>query len=235
MNETLEMAVSRRAVWYGGQEARSQFITRTYLHLFGAIAGFTLIETLIFASGAAESIAETLLGVPGGWLVVLGGFMVVSWLASRFVHQVDSLAGQYAALAVYVLAEALIFVPLLYIAEKNFSGVITSAAVVTLLGFATLTMVAFVTRKDFSFLRGLLVWGGVCALLLIVVSLLFGLTLGPIFSVAMIAFAGGAILYDTSNVLHHYPQDRYVGAALELFASVALLFWYVLRLFMSRD
>ena len=54
------------------------------------------------------------------------------------------------------------------------------------------------------------------------------------FSVAMVAFAGAAILYDTSNVLHHYPEDRAVGAALELFASVALLFWYILRLFMSR-
>ena len=43
------------------------------------------------------------------------------------------------------------------------------------------------------------------------------------------------ILYDTSNVLHHYPEDRYVAGALQLFASVALMFWYVLRIFMSRD
>jgi FtsH-binding integral membrane protein len=50
----------------------------------------------------------------------------------------------------------------------------------------------------------------------------------------MVALAGGAILYDTSNVLHHYPEDRYVAAALELFASVALMLWYVLRLFLSR-
>ncbi len=60
--------------------------------------------------------------------------------------------------------------------------------------------------------------------------------LGTWFWVAMIGFAGAAILYDTSNVLHHFPEDRYVGAALQLFASVALMFWYVLRLFMaSRD
>ena len=59
--------------------------------------------------------------------------------------------------------------------------------------------------------------------------------IGTWFSVVMIAFAGAAILYDTSKIMHHYPEDRYVGAALELFASVALMFWYVLRLFMSRD
>ena len=52
----------------------------------------------------------------------------------------------------------------------------------------------------------------------------------------VIGVAGAAILYDTSNVIHHFPQDRYVAAALTLFASVALIFWYVLRLFMgSRD
>ncbi len=51
----------------------------------------------------------------------------------------------------------------------------------------------------------------------------------------MIGLAGAAILYDTSKVLRDYPEDRYVAASLQLFASVALMFWYVLRLFMSRD
>jgi len=45
--------------------------------------------------------------------------------------------------------------------------------------------------------------------------------------------AGGSILHDTSKVLHTYPEDRYVGAALQLFAGVALMFWYVMRLFLS--
>jgi FtsH-binding integral membrane protein len=69
---------------------------------------------------------------------------------------------------------------------------------------------------------------------LIICSAVFGFTLGIIFSVAMVGFAGAAILYDASEVIHHYPEDRYVGA-LQLFASVALMFWYVLRIFISRD
>jgi len=101
-------------------------------------------------------------------------------------------------------------------------------------GFAGLTLIVLLTRKDFSFLRGILWWGGIVALVLIVAGTIFGFQLGTYFSVAMVALAGGAILYDTSNVLHHYPEDRYVGAALELFASVAMMLWYVLRLFMSR-
>ena len=84
-------------------------------------------------------------------------------------------------------------------------------------------------------MRGMLMWGGVLALVAIVGAVIFGFELGTWFSVAMVGFAGAAILYDTSNVLHHYPEDRYVAAALALFASVALMFWYILRLFMSRD
>ena len=75
-------------------------------------------------------------------------------------------------------------------------------------------------------------WGVVVS---IVGGAIFGFQLGTWFSVAMVGFAGAAILYDTSNVLHHHPEDRYVGAACQLFASVALMFWYILRIFMSRD
>ena len=130
----------------------------------------------------------------------------------------------------------ILFVPLLYIANVYAPGVIQAAALMTMLGFTGLTFVAFYTRKDFSFLRAGLLYGGVVALCLIVAAVVFGFELGMWFSVAMIAIAGASILYDTSEVLHRYPEDRYVGAALALFASVALLFWYVLRLLMqSRD
>jgi FtsH-binding integral membrane protein len=213
-------------------QSRGTFVSRTYAHLFGAVSAFILIEIFFFKTGLAPMIARSLLGV--SWLLVLGGFVVVSWLASRTAHLAASKAAQYIALGCYVIAESIIFVPLLYIADKVAPGAITSAATVTFVAFATLTAVVFLTGKDFSFLRGLLCWGGIMAMALIVGGVLFGLHLGTYFSVAMVAFAGAAILYDTSNILHHYPEDRYVAAALELFASVALLLWYVLRLFLNR-
>jgi len=74
------------------------------------------------------------------------------------------------------------------------------------------------------------------ALATIVISMFTSFTLGPLFSCVMIALAGGAMLYQTSDILRHYPTDRHVSAALGLFASVALMFYYVLMLFMSsRD
>jgi FtsH-binding integral membrane protein len=213
-------------------QSRGAFVSRTYSHLFSAIAAFTLLEIFLFKTGLAESIAKVLLS--GSWLLVLGGFMVISWIARGVAHRATSKAAQYAALAGYVVGQAIIFVPLLYLADVYAPGAITSAAAVTFLAFTGLSLVAFYTRKDFSFLRGILMWSGILALVLIVAGAIFGFELGTFFSVAMVGVAGAAILYDTSNVLHHYPEDRYVAAALELFASVALMLWYVLRIFMSR-
>jgi FtsH-binding integral membrane protein len=216
-----------------GDEARGAFVVRTYLHLFGAILGFTLLEVMFFSTGMAWPMAQAMLGT--SWLLVLGGFVVVSWIATHVAQSAESAFAQYAALAGYVLAESIIFVPLLAIAQLTAPGVINSAAAVTLLGFTGLTVIAVTTGRDFSFLGGILRWAGVVALLLIVAGAIFGFQLGTFFSVAMVALAGGAILHDTSNVLHHYREDRHVGAALQLFASVALMFWYVLRLMSSRN
>lgn len=214
-------------------DARAKFIVRTYNHLFGAIALFALLEIGLFASGVAPAIAAAM---TRSWWLVLGGFMLVGWLASRTAHTATSKAAQYAALIGFVFAEAIVFLPLLYIADMRAPGALQSAALTTFIGFAALTAIAFVSKKDFSFLRTFLMWGSVVALLLIAASLIFGFNLGTIFSVVMVGFAGAAILYDTSNVLREFPTDRYVAASLQLFSSVALMFWYVLRLFMSsRD
>jgi FtsH-binding integral membrane protein len=211
--------------------SRSEFITRTYTHLLGAIAFFLAIEVWLFQSGLAETIAQAMLGT--SWLLVIGGFMILSWLASSVAASSLSKPAQYAALAAFVAGQAIVFVPLLYIANAVAPGAINSAGVLTAIGFIGLTAVAFVSRTDFSFMGAMLRWAFIVALLAIVGSLLFGFELGTWFSVAMVGLAGAAILNDTSNIIRHFPDDRYVAAALQLFASVALMFWYILRIFIG--
>lgn len=216
-------------------DARSRFIARTYAHLLGAAFVFVALEAWLFESGWMERIAGAVSGV--SWLLVLGAFVLVAWGASHLAHSLESKATQYAGLAVYVVAEALIFCPLLWRAEALSPGVSATAAGVTVLGFTGLSAIVFVSRRDFRFLGPFLLWGGLVALGLIVCGILFDFALGPLFSVAMIGLAGASILYDTSNVLHHYGPEQYVGAALELFGSFALLLWYVYRIlpWMGRD
>lgn len=212
---------------------RDRFIVRTYTHLLGAVLAFVALELLYFGTGIAESIADALLSV--SWLIVLGAFIVVSWLARGLAAGAATKQAQYSGLATYVVAESIIFVPLLYLADSVAPGAIRSAATLTILGFVGLTAIAFKSGADFTVLRGMLVWGGVVAMIAIVGAVVFGLELGTWFSIAMVGLAGSAILYDTSVIMRTYPTDRYVGASLELFASVALMFWYVLRLVLSRD
>ena len=215
-----------------GADSRSVFITRTYTHLVAGILGFVLVELALFESGFAANVARFMLGFP--WMLILGAFMLTGWLATRTAQTSSSIGMQYFAYGAYVVAEALIFVPLLYIADHKAPGTIDSATLITFLGAGGLMFVAHRTRKDFSFLRAGLMWGGVLALIAVIGGVIFGFQLGTWFSVAMIGFAGAAVLYDTSNIILHYPEDRYVSAAMQLFASIALMFWYVLRFMMGN-
>ncbi len=212
-------------------ERRAAFIGRTYNTLFVAVLGFAALEVLYFKMGWAEPIAMLF---QQNWLIALGGFMLVGWFGSKVAMTSKSSTAAYGALAAFVAMESFIFLPLLVIANQVAPGAIKSAAVVTAIGFLGLTAIAWQSRKDFSFLGGILKWGGIVAIVLIVASLLFGFQLGTFFSVAMVAFAGAAILYETSNVLRYYPEDRHAAAALSLFSSVALMFYYILMLFVSN-
>ena len=188
---------------------------------------------MLFQTGLAQTLFSAMTSV--SWLWILGGFMVVSWLATRAAHTTESLPMQYAALGGFVVAQAIIFVPLLFVANTYAPGVIENSAIITLVGFTALSMIVFITRADFSWMRSILMWAGFASLGFIVVGAFMGWSGGSLFPALMIAFAGAYILYDTSNVLHHYPENRYVGAALALFSSVALMFWYVISFFLSRE
>jgi len=216
---------------------RSSFIRSTYLHLFGAILLCVLIDTAIFTF-FYDQLEPVVQKLSQGWnmILFLVAFMVVTGMADTWARNGATKALQYAGLGVCVLAYAVFFVPMLFLANEYAPGAIESAGVVTLVVFGGLTATVFVTKADFSFLRMFLAVIGFSAMGLIVLAFLFGLQLGNWFSIAMIVLASGYILYETSNIQRRYRTDQSVAAAAALFASVGMLFFYVLRLFMmSRD
>jgi FtsH-binding integral membrane protein len=222
---------------------RAAFIRRTYAHLAGAVLAFLAIEAAIFSMFPLDSIHNaigTLFQSPVTILLVFAAFIGSGFVARWWAHGSTSPAIQYAGLALYVAVQALFFVPLLYVAYRytGDSTIIPTAGILTLCVFGGLTMAVFTTGKDFSFLGPILSLAGFILLGVIVAAIFFPIGLGLGFSFIMVAFASAYILYDTSNVLHHYRTDQHVGAALELFASLALLFYYILRILIatsSRD
>jgi uncharacterized protein len=235
MSNPLESVVYRDTVAAQATAVeRGRFIVRTYLHLFVAILAFIAVEILLVNLPMTPALVQMMVGSRFSWLIVLGAFMGISWLANSWASSDTSLGMQYLGLAFFVVAEAVIFLPLIFIAGIQSPEAIPAAALTSLGIFGVLTLAVFITRHDFSFLRTGLIVGGFAALGFIVVAIIFQFNIGIIFSYLMVVLACGYILYDTSNVLHHYRTSQHVAAALALFASVALLFWYILRIF-SRD
>jgi FtsH-binding integral membrane protein len=220
---------------YVEKDERVAFIRRAYLHLGAAMLAFIGLEYLFLNSPLAGPYLDFAFGGRFSWLIILGLFIVNGWVADSWAQSDQTPAKQYLGLGVYVAAEVVLFAPLLVIAAAYSSfDVIPSAAIVTLCVFTGLTAIVFLSGADFSFLRMALMGAGLLAFGLIAASLLIGFSLGVLFSVAMVGLAAGYVLYNTSNVLHHYRTDQHVAAALALFADIALLFWYILRIFMSR-
>ena len=218
------------------EDARATFIQRTYLHLFGAILLFVFFEAAIFTLVPAETL-EGLIGLIFGnrlgAIALMLGFVGVSWLANAWATSDTSRSLQYVGLFLYVVAEGLIFVPLLYIANRFAPMAIPAAGLLTLIMFGGLTALVFITKSDLTSWGKYLWVIGLGSVGVVICAALFNFQLGVWFSGAMIVLASGYILYDTSNVLHRFRTDQYVAASLALFASVALLFWYILRLMMS--
>lgn len=215
-------------------DARADFIGKTYLHLGGAILAFAAISGLLYSSGVGESLLVLVAGFgQWGWLGFLAAFIGVSWIAESWARSGASTSMQYAGLGLYVLAESIFFAPLLFFAQYVGPEVIPTAAVLTLIVFGGLTLVVYLTRYNFSFLGpGLAVAGfGILALFVCAAIFQYPLnSLGVWFPAGMVVFAGLYILYHTSNVLHEYQIGQHVAASLALFASVALLFWYMIQL-----
>ncbi len=215
---------------------RVVFYKKTYTHVAGGVLAFIVFEYFLLQSA---SIVEFTLSMFQGYrmLILLGLFMLVTNYAESTVIKAANRNVQYMGYALYIFAEAFIFVPLIYIAvsiTESFE-VLNQAAIVTLSLFTGISAIVFVTKKDFSFLRAGLTAGFFIAIGLIVAGILFGFNLGLWFSVGMCVLAAGSILYQTSNVIHKYGTEDYVPAALGLFASLMLLFWYVIQIFLSRD
>lgn len=216
--------------------AQAAFIRKTYGHVALAVGLFVIFEAIFIRM---PGLVEFTLSMATGWswLLLLGLFGGANWLSEKWASDTTNKPKQYAGLLLTAAAHAFLFLPMIFIGMyyAKDPAIINKAATLTLFLFGGLTAVVFITKKDFSFLRNILAIGFFIAIGLIVAGIAFGFNLGLWFSVAMVALAAGSILYQTSNVLHKYHKSQYVAAAIGLFASLMLLFWYILSILMSSD
>lgn len=234
-----------------GVSDRVAFLRKTY-----GLLGIALIAFAVLTGGMMRLAPETslrfsmwALGGQLNWLIVIALFMGVGYLARNLAMSQTSRGLQLAGLGIFVVAESMLLQPILWILIAQFGGrhhggalfsgqaaaILTQAVVITLSIFIGLTLTVFLTRKDFSFMRGILSIGSFAVLGVIIASLLFGFSLGAFFCGAVILLMAGYILYQTSLVMNSFPPTAYVAAALMLFSTIATLFWYVLQLLMRMN
>lgn len=220
------------------EEQKAVFYRKTYSHLAGALLAFIVVEFFLLQ---VPFIVELTLKATQGfwWLLMIGGFAFITNYAERMaLSNTYEPNKQYIAMFIYILAEAIIFVPLIFIvmyyAKDGGINMLSQAFILTAALFSGITAVAFLSKRDFSFLRGVLTISTFVALGLIVAGMIFGFNLGLWFSAGMVVIAAISILYQTSQMIHKYQENQYVAASLGLLGSFLLLFWYILSIF-SRD
>ena len=230
------------AVATQGVSDRVTFLRKTYAHLGVALIAFAAITAGMMRFMPETSLRFSAWAFEGrfNWFLVLGLFMVVGYVAERLAMSQTSRKLQYLGLGIAVLAEGILLQPMLWVAMIRFGAhdgakIITEAGIITMLIFIGLTLTVFITKKDFSFMRGALTICSFAVLGVILASLLFGFSLGAVFSGFVILLMAGYILYQTSLVMSYFPPTGYVAAALMLFSTIATLFWYVLRILMELN
>jgi FtsH-binding integral membrane protein len=229
-----------------GVSDRVSFLRKTYAHLGVALLAWAGLSAFLFSQTQEMSLrfSAWALGGGGHWLMILVAFMGIGYLSERLAASETSRGLQYLGLGLTVVAWSFLLQPMLWIvvmksdggASFNAAAMLSQAALITAAIFIGLTLTVFLTRKDFSFMRGALTIASFGALGVVLASMAFGFSLGALFSGAMILLMAGYILYQTSQVMSQFRPTQHVAAALMLFSTVATLFWYVLRLLLaSRD
>jgi FtsH-binding integral membrane protein len=222
--------------------ARTRFIRLVYAHLAGAVLAFAGLCYLLVSTLDDQGVVNLITlgtGQPYGLLILFAVYIASGYIAQALARSRSLPALQYLGLALYIGVMAIMFLPTLWVITNKMGpeaqSLIPTAGILTLAVFAGLTMTVFLTGKDYSFLYPIIAVGSWIAFGVIICAMIWGFHLGLFFSFAMVALLAGCLLYQTSNVLHHYPTDQYVAASLELFASVAVLFFYILRILMEMQ
>jgi uncharacterized protein len=244
-----------------GVSDRVAFLRKTYGILGGSLIAFAVLTggVMRFATEASLGYSRWFYGYQGPhlplarWhgLLVLGLFIGVTLLAQRLAQSGTSRALQYLGLGAGIVAYSALLQPVLWglifgfgdramleagvLLSGQAASILGQAIVITLAIFIGLTITVFITRKDFSFLRGVLMIGTFAILGVGVAAWIFGFSLGALYCGAGILLMAGYILYDTSRIMSYFSPSAYVAAALMLFSTVATLFLYVLQLLMSLN
>ncbi len=169
-------------------------------------------------------------------LVVIELVMIV---ASFFIQKRGKPIGYAFVYAFCFISGITIFPAIQHYAQVGGTSLVHTAFILTVLMFAGLSVYAYYSKTDFSFLGGFLMIGLFTLIGFSVVGLFiggFGGTLGLTIAVVGVLIFSGFILYDISRYRNGVPDEMIPLAVLGLYLNFINLFLFLLRLLgFSRD
>lgn len=220
--------IDSNAVYVANEEAvtRNSFISKVY---------GLLTKTLLTSMAAAYIGTQLNLGFAALIILVIAEFAVLMFAIKARKNKscnIQLLYG-FAALSGLTLSPMLS----MYILNGQ-SNLIVMAFTLTSVLFGSLTYYVHTSKKDFSYLGGFLFSGLILLLVAGLLGFFFPAIISSIaYSVIGVLLFSGFVLYDTSNILHHYASDEYIVATLNLHLDFLNLFIDLLRLVtnLSKD
>jgi modulator of FtsH protease len=195
------------------------FFAATLFAIGGVLLGFSNMELMAFAARNPIIIL----------LVMIGGVMAATALRHKPGINLVALFG-------FTTLTGVVISPLLYIVSLSNPASILEAGILTVGIFGGLTAYVFISKRDFSFMRGLLVTGLIVIILAGVLNIFIASSaLYFAGAVAALLLFSGFVLYDTSNIIRRYPTNEYVAGALALYLDAFNIFLALLRILNSRD
>jgi FtsH-binding integral membrane protein len=214
---------------------RIAFLKRVYGWMTAALLMTVVGAAISIQSGITEAMMNS------GFLMTI--LLFVAWIALahvlqkvRHVPMVNVMAFAAYALFTGLVVSSLILIAMLYgeaLAGDSMTY-IYQALGLTVAVFGGLTIYTFFTKRDFSFLRGMLITGLIGILVLGLMNAFIFQSSGMAMAVSFfgVLLFSGFILYDTQKIMKQYPVDEHVAGAMTLFLNFVLLFMYMLRLVM---
>ena len=205
-------------------EARLNFIRKTYVLFLMGILTAVLAGAMCLQ---VPSINNAVVGMLRSSPLILFLLIIGASIGAQAVSRIEGL--NYVALFGFTGLMGLLFAP---IVATYAPDVVGQAAFLTVVIFASLTAYAFISRKDFSYLGGLLFIGMISLILGGLANAFFfksGVASYMMAWVTVLIFSG-YVLYDTSQIILRYDERGYCSAALSLFLDFLNIFMALLRI-----
>jgi FtsH-binding integral membrane protein len=212
-------------------EVQSAFILKTYALFFAGILAAVVMGGITLNTPLYD-IALMLRQIP----LLACGLLIVGGIAAQAVSRIEGL--NYAALFGFTSLVGFLLTPIVDRYESMFPGIVAQAGFLTVVIFGALTAYVFVTKKDFSFMGGMLCVGGIGLFIAILANAFWFQSAGIGYWIAWISLFlfSGFVLYDTSQIIHRHDPKSYCAAALDLFIDFYMIFMSLLQILAgSRD